>query len=175
MLHIFGQNLDKFKMNWGWNLDRIRMIFGYFEITMLVVMFIYWFNILLFYLTLSPYRGLFWFSPILLLSPIGIYYLWRDQNTRTIAFLIVFIAAYYLLLNSSYYYWNGGWSTGPRHLTPIIPFLCLPLSKVWTNARRGFKPILVFIFSTSFLIALMSVSIDMYSPSNYKNPLFEEL
>jgi len=128
-----------------------------------------------FKITLSPYRGLFWFSPILLLSPIGIYYLWRDHNTRPIAIMIVIIAAYYLLFNSSYFYWDGGFSTGPRHLTPIIPFLCLPLSKVWTNARRGYKPILVFIFSTSFLIALMSAAINMFSPWDYENPLFDIL
>ncbi|MFC2052921.1 hypothetical protein ACFLV7_01305 [Chloroflexota bacterium] len=112
-------------------------------------------------LIFSPYRGLLWFSPILFLAPIAIYLLLRNHKTKKIVIMIISLAAYYLLVNSAYHYWYGGSSTGPRHLTPIIPFLCLPLSLVWTNARSTYKPLLVILFFISFLIALVSVSVSM--------------
>jgi hypothetical protein len=126
-------------------------------------------------LIISPYRGLLWFSPILFLTPIAIYLLWRNHKNKKIALLIISLAAYYLLVNSAYHYWHGGFSTGPRHLTPIISFLCLPLSLVWTNARSTYKPLLVILFFTSFLIALLSVAVTMYSPEKIGNPLFDFL
>jgi len=132
------------------------------------------FNILI-RLIISPYRGLLWFSPILFLTPIAIYLLWRNHKTKKIALMIISLAAYYLLLNSGFYYWYGGDSTGPRYLTPIIPFLCLPLSLVWTNARSTYKPLLVILFFSSFLIALLSVSVTMHSDIEIENPLFDFL
>ena len=132
------------------------------------------FNILI-RLIISPYRGLLWFSPILLLTPIAIYLLWRNHKNKKIALMIISLAVYYILVNSAYHYWHGGFSTGPRHLTPIISFLCLPLSLVWTNARSTYKPLLVILFFTSFLIALLSVAVTMYSPEKIGNPLFDFL
>ena len=132
------------------------------------------FNVLI-RLIISPYRGLLWFSPILLLTPIALYLLWRNRKTKKVALMIILLAAYYLLVNSAYHYWHGGFSTGPRHLTPIISFLCLPLSLVWTNARSTYKPLLVILFFISFLIALLSVSVTMYSPEKIGNPLFDFL
>ena len=89
--------------------------------------------------------------------------------------MVIALAVYYLLVNSAYHYWHGGFSTGPRHLTPIIPFLCLPLSLVWTNARSTYKPLVVILFFISFIIALLSVSVTMYSPEKIGNPLFDFL
>ena len=132
------------------------------------------FNILI-RLIISPYRGLLWFSPILLLTPIAIYLLWRNHKNNKIALMVIALAVYYLLVNSAYHYWHGGFSTGPRHLTPIIPFLCLPLSLVWTNARSTYKPLVVILFFISFIIALLSVSVTMYSPEKIGNPLFDFL
>jgi hypothetical protein len=41
--------------------------------------------------------------------------------------------AYFFLLNSSYYLWWGGASAGPRHVLPMLPFLCLPLMQVFAE------------------------------------------
>ena len=51
----------------------------------------------------------------------------------------------------------------------FAPFL------VWTNARSTYKPLLVILFFTSFLIALLSVAVTMYSPEKIGNPLFDFL
>jgi hypothetical protein len=92
-----------------------------------------------------------------------------------LAILIITIVVYYFLINSAYHYWDGGQSTGPRHLTPMIPFMCLPIALVWTRARAVYKPLLVCIFFVSFTIALMSVSVSMFSQIEIKNPVFDSL
>jgi hypothetical protein len=34
----------------------------------------------------------------------------------------------YLIINAGFYGWHGGWTFGPRYLTPMLPFLALPLA-----------------------------------------------
>jgi hypothetical protein len=83
--------------------------------------------IVLFYLTFHPARGLFWQSPVLLMSMVGLFYLWWDKYFRLegIVITITFISS--LLLNAGYYMWWGGASVGPRHLIPMLLFLSIPL------------------------------------------------
>ncbi len=129
----------------------------------------------LFMILFSPYRGIFWFSPILIIAPIGIYYLWRRPDYRGIALTITIISVYYPLLNSSFYYWHSGWSTGPRYIIPMLPFLCLSLSMMWTDAGLKWKPALIGLFLLSFGISLICVSVSMFSPDKILNPLFDFL
>lgn len=82
----------------------------------------------LFYLTVHPAMGLFWQSPVLLLALPGFYYLLRDPRRRPEGLLAAAAFCAYLLLNSGYFLWWGGWSAGPRHLIPMLPFLSLPLA-----------------------------------------------
>jgi len=129
----------------------------------------------LFMILFSPYRGIFWFSPILIIAPIGIYYLWRRPDCRGIALTITLISVYYLFLNSAFHYWQGGASTGPRYIIPILPFLCLSLSMMWADAGLKWKPALIGLFFLSFGISLICVSVSMVSPGKIQNPLFDFL
>jgi hypothetical protein len=81
----------------------------------------------LYYLTIHPAMGLFWQSPVLILAIIGLWFMWRapDYRIEALAVLAAFFSI--LLINSGYYMWWGGWVFGPRHLIPMLPFLCLPL------------------------------------------------
>ena len=129
----------------------------------------------LFMILFSPYRGIIWFSPILIIAPIGIYYLWRRFGFGDIAFTITLIVVYYLLLNSAFHFWEGGWSTGPRYIIPMLPFLCMSLSIIWTDAGLVWKRALIGLFFLSFGISLICVSVSIFSPDNFQNPLFDYL
>lgn len=107
-------------------------------------------------------RGLLWFSPILILVPIALYRQWKTPGNRGMAVLIALIAASYIIWNSGYVYWTAGASTGPRLLTPILPFLCLSLGFLWARSGRILKAAMLFLFTISFLISLMSVSVSMF-------------
>ena len=127
-------------------------------------------------ITLSPYRGLIVFCPALLLAPFAIYGLARTRGARGVAYLSASVALYFLLLNSSFYYWDGGASTGPRYLTPMLPFLFLPFALFWTSRSSNMtRALILTLLVLSFGISLISVSTTMAAPQDFKNPLFQLL
>lgn len=79
------------------------------------------------YLTFSWYRGIFVFSPVLLLSFPAYYEFYMKREWRPEFWLSVYIIIVYFVLISSYPGWYGGWTFGPRYLIPIIPFLTFPI------------------------------------------------
>jgi len=87
-------------------------------------------------LLFDPSRGLFVFSPVLLLVFIA---LWRRPAPLSRSAWAALIAAplSLLILYSGYPNWNGGWSVGPRYLVPALPFLVMPivfLSATWIES-----------------------------------------
>ena len=106
-------------------------------------------------------HGILWFSPLLILAPWAIFKLWRSPGQKPLAVMTVLIPIYYLLLNSSFIHWAGGESTTPRYLTPMLPFLCLPLALLWRGAGKILRPALLILLTASVLISLMSVSVSM--------------
>ncbi|RKZ48389.1 MAG: hypothetical protein DRQ58_04605, partial [Gammaproteobacteria bacterium] len=123
----------------------------------------------------SQYRGILWISPILMLTPVGIYYLWRLENYRAELLTIIMLSAYYLLFNSAYHFWDGGYSTGPRHVTPMLAFLCLPLAVFWTSSSLKWRIPALGILVLSICTSLICVSVSMMSPDTFQKPLFEYL
>ena len=112
-------------------------------------------------LLFSSRYGILWFSPLLIAAPLALWTLWRYKGSKSLVITLTAIAVYYLLWNSSYINWTGGGSTVPRFLTPMLPFLCLPLAVLWSRSGKIFKAVLLALFTLSFLISLMSVSVSM--------------
>lgn len=74
----------------------------------------------------SPARGLFAFSPALLPAIVGLVVMRRADRaaTRFVAALV----AFYFFIAAAFLYQAWGWMLGPRHLTPLAPFLVAPLA-----------------------------------------------
>ncbi|MDY7227012.1 hypothetical protein [Hyalangium rubrum] len=89
----------------------------------------------------SPLRGLFTLSPFLLLALPGLVLLRRQGRAsaefRTLFWLSVVVLAGYTYFTSSFSYESWGWTTGPRHLTGLVPFLLLPAGLVLERLRAG--------------------------------------
>jgi hypothetical protein len=98
----------------------------------------------------SPFRGLFFYYPILLFSLIGFFYMHKKYSFETK--IIIFMFILFILLNSALKGWFGGSSFGPRYLLPIIPFLILPLRFAVEKAKKNR-------ISFSFFILLLAISI----------------
>ena len=98
-----------------------------------------------------------------------------DRLNRRAAIIALSIAAYYVLLNASYIYWEGGWSYGPRHLAPAIPFLCVGLAVLWTRAPRGVRKVLVVLSAYGVAISLVAVATMAQPPAAIQRPVSELL
>jgi hypothetical protein len=120
------------------------------------------------------YRGLLPLAPVIGAAPFGLILLWKQANARASTLAITAIAVYYVLLNSSYAVWDGGWSYGPRHLSPALPFLSLPLGILWTRSSRAVRSVLAVLFLYSVSITLLGVS-TVVMPTDAKSPVQELL
>jgi hypothetical protein len=87
----------------------------------------------------SPGRGLFVFSPILLLAVAGPIIAARAGRLTALHVSLAAVATVHLLLISDYAIWWGGYSYGPRLMTDMVPFLLflsLPALE-WIMSRRS--------------------------------------
>ena len=129
----------------------------------------------LYQVLIGEYRGLLPLSPIVFVAPAG-FFLLRDaaRAVRQAVWVALAIAAFYVFLNTSYHYWEGGWSLGPRHMTPAIPFLCLGLAPLWMRLRGTGRVGLLAVAIASFGITFIAESTMVQPPANVARP-FREL
>jgi hypothetical protein len=99
----------------------------------------------IYYMTLHPAFGIFWQSPVLIMSLLGIWVMWRKSIYKAEA--VIAITAFFslLILYSGFYAWWGAWTFGPRYLIPMLTFLCLPL--VFIPKRWFFSVVILGLIS----------------------------
>ncbi len=85
-------------------------------------------------LTVSPFRGLFFLSPALLLAIPGFVYWYRQGIYRAEWWVCIWAASSTFLFYSSSVMWWGGYAVGPAYLTVIIPYMVLPIA-FWLDGR----------------------------------------
>lgn len=89
----------------------------------------------------SPLRGFFTLSPFLLLAFFGLSSLKANDRPQWVMVLGLLLANAYF--TSSFTYDSWGWTTGPRHLTPLVPFLLAPvalgLERLAARSTLGFS------------------------------------
>ncbi len=89
----------------------------------------------------SPLRGFFSLAPFLTLALPGM--MMQLQQTRlkpvdrALSWFAVALLAGYAYFTSSFSYESWGWTTGPRHLTGLVPFLVLPAAICVERLRQG--------------------------------------
>jgi hypothetical protein len=124
-------------------------------------------------LSVSPYKGLFWYAPVLLLGMIGAIPFTRRDRWTGLAFIGLVFA--HLLGYSRYNYWSGGVAWGSRYMLPVIPFLVLLAAPVWAwlmgtskgaRERRswGERLLSVAVWGLIFLSAavqVLGISVDL--------------
>lgn len=119
----------------------------------------------LYYITVHRYRGLFYHSPILALAIWGWIAMLRDERRRSDALLSIAMVLGYLAFNSSYYMWWGGWTNGPRHLIPALPFLVVPLVWVWKSGKVA-RGLLIVLAAVSIFWNTLPAMVDAQIPQN---------
>jgi hypothetical protein len=120
----------------------------------------------------GEYRGLLPLAPVLAVAPLGLALLALDRRRTAAVLTAALIAAFYIALNASYVYWDGGWSYGPRHVIPGVPFLALGLAPLWTRATpRWLRVILAGLAIYGVVLSLIAVAVMAQPPADFKRPV----
>ena len=103
-------------------------------------------------LSVSPYRGVFCLSPVLLFSLAG-WFVWLRKNTFPAeALLGLAIFGWFFLVNTSFNGYHGGFSAGPRYLVPGLPFLALPLVVAFARWKKTALVLLAISVAQQFIL-----------------------
>lgn len=91
----------------------------------------------LYYITIHPYRGILYWSPLLVAGLAGCAVATRQYGKRLlIGWLGLWCFLSYLLFNGAYYQWWGGWAMGPRLMIPMLPFVFLGCGELLRGTAR---------------------------------------
>lgn len=95
----------------------------------------------LYFLTLHPFRGVFYWSPIVLAALVGCALATRSYGRRMIVgWLGLWCFTSYIVFTSAYYQWWGGWTMGVRFLLPGLPFTLLGLGELARTDNLAILP-----------------------------------
>ncbi len=94
-----------------------------------------WFAALV--ITISPWRGVFVLSPVLVIGVAGMIHWWRTDTFRPERRIILAILIFFFGVNVCFNGFHGGFAAGPRYLIPALPFLCLPLAGALARYREN--------------------------------------
>ena len=144
-------------------------------------------------LIFSPYRGVFWHTPLFFASLISFPAFWRRHRLEAAA--IALLSLVLVVLYSLWWMWWGGFAWGPRFLVPLTPLwvlLIAPLGQKyvnvvtrqpWRNWWRGLRwngLALVALAALSFLVQLGAVTqnyvnyeilLRSFYPTDWEDPL----
>ena len=125
-------------------------------------------------ITFGDFRGLFFLSPVLLISLPGAFFWWRSGKYRPEWIVVVASSCLMFLFNSSSSMWWGGFSIGPRYLLPMLPFWALPIGFAfarWGN-RRLLMALVGFLIIWSLIVTWgLTLAEQAFPPDTIPNPL----
>jgi hypothetical protein len=113
----------------------------------------------------GEYRGLLFWSPVLLMAIPGLLIWYRRE--RAVAVMIAAVFVLMLLQVASFYSWFGGFAVGPRYLAPAIPFL--GLAAAYGIGRFPVPGAILTMLSITVMSLVTAIAID--PPEDVATPL----
>jgi hypothetical protein len=108
-------------------------------------------------LTVSPGKGILWYSPVILLQLWSIRLLARARHALATTVVATSLADFLLISSLSFY--GGDWCWGPRYFVTTLPLLALglPYLRLGTPVRRWMARAIV---SAGLLVQIAGLSMD---------------
>lgn len=107
-----------------------------------------------------PYRGLFFWAPLLAAGALALVPMLRRPGQRAEALLFLGLSLAYLLMNASFNAWHGGGTFGPRYLVPAVPFLALPLVRAFERWRAATGVLAAVSIALALLVNAVGPQVD---------------
>jgi hypothetical protein len=120
------------------------------------------------------HRGLLPLAPVLLLVPFGWWAMWRRPELRGLVVAGIGVALGFVLVNSSYFYWDGGSSTGPRHLVGMLPIMAIALAFAWPQGRAARFGVLALLV-VSLFVSAATAAVEVFADASYPFPLWDPI
>ena len=120
-------------------------------------------------ISVSSYRGLFYFAPVLIMAIGGAILWFRQGDDRRDLLGIVLIFVTFFIINSSFNGWEGGFAIGARYLVPVIPLLALAMLR----CRGWLRPMMFALGAVSFVINFAATAVDPQPSGSIPRPLTE--
>jgi hypothetical protein len=118
-------------------------------------------------ITFSPYRGLFYLSPLLLLAIPGAVAMYRARKTPDLLFILAVLVAHFGM-NLSFNNWEGGFGIGPRYLVSALPLMSVLVIEGVLKTRIWAVVILAIV---SFANAFAATAVDPLPSGSIPRPL----
>jgi hypothetical protein len=129
---------------------------------------------------ISPSRGLFVYSPILMLAIPGAWLAFRRNYPKALIALSIGALILHTALVSSYPFWWAGHCYGPRYMTDVLPLWCLLLIPVLDavasagRARAALPLVLVLALTGAWIHGRAAFSYDVHGWNSAGNIDFPE-
>ncbi|MCA9522226.1 MAG: hypothetical protein KC609_14700 [Myxococcales bacterium] len=125
----------------------------------------------------TPSNGLFIFSPVLALFPLGVIAAFREQRFRIEACGALLLVGMFALYISCFGPWKGGWTVGPRYIANIVGPMLLLVALGLDRMNRS-RPLVARILTVSLGLASIvatapSSVLFPHLPDSLQNPLLE--
>jgi len=120
-------------------------------------------------LLISPYRGLFFISPVLLMAIPGFLISLGKRQWRSSLLFCALISGVFIVFLAGFHAWHGGSAAGPPYLLPVFPFLYLLAGMSYAR----FPKLYLLLGAVSLLINLSITVVGNEIPGNIRNPLVE--
>jgi NADH:ubiquinone oxidoreductase subunit 6 (subunit J) len=119
----------------------------------------------------SPYRGLFFASPVLLSALIGLVVMLRRRDLRHEFVAVTAIGALFFFIIGGFNGWNGGCAFGPRYLLPIVPLLGIPMLAASRIASKALRSMWIAAAFLSIGIAFVATATDPLPCPSVHDPI----
>lgn len=131
---------------------------------------------------LAPSFGLLFFTPPLVLAPLGWVVQarrWRElpPSRRHLIWVLPAVALALILYLASSALWRAGWAVGPRYIASVVPFLVLAAQVGGAALVRRYGPKASAPLATAVLLALLhggtSGALYPHQPEPFDNPVYD--
>lgn len=124
-------------------------------------------------LLVSSDRGVVWYAPIVIAALWAAIRLLRTPSQRVAGAAVILVLAWYFTMNAGFAYWRGGFSTGPRYLTPCLGFAALAIGLAWPRLGNWERRGTLLLLAVSIAINFAATAVDM--TANDDSPIAEQI